>query len=93
MKSHSVNAPCVDKPIGLGSKNLLASIPSCSVYGEYASASNPILYRLPLYYVISLCTSYFSDSADRFPFAYTVHITTTLYAWQLYNISSRQRRI
>ncbi len=92
IKPHWVNAPCVHKRIGLGSKILLASIPSCSVYGEYASASNPIPYRLPLYYVISLCTSYFSNFADRFPFAYSVHIDTMLYAWQHFSLSSRHRR-
>lgn len=89
--SQWVKAPCVDKPIGLRSKNLLTSIPSCSVFGECTSASNPIPYSLPLCYVISMCTSYFSDFADRFLFACAAHITTMPYAWQLYSFSSRQR--
>lgn len=89
--SQWVKAPCVDKPIGLRSKNLLASIPSCSVFGECTSASNPIPYSLPRCYVISMCTSYFSDFADRFLFACAAHITTIPYAWQLYSFSSRQR--
>lgn len=89
--SQWVKAPCVDKPIGLRSKNLLASIPSCSVFGECTSASNPTPHSLPLCYVISMRTSYFYDFADRFLFACAAHITAMPYDRQLYGFCSRQR--
>lgn len=87
--SRWVNAHCVDKPIGVGSKNLLASIPSCYVFWEYASASNPIPCCL-LCAMLSVHVQVISQGfADRFPFAYTVHRTNVPYAWKLYCICSR----
>lgn len=53
---------------GPGSKNLVASISSCSAFGEYSSASDPILSCLPLS-CYRRRTSSASRSADSFPSA------------------------